>query len=286
MFKLNFLGDSRITPMNINKLAVATGLTSAIVLGAFVESADAQFLRRRLGHTYSLTSGDEQTLTDQFTLVDTSLDGTTIIDQALSDPDIGLFVGAIEDYADASGTVSICPDFNCSSNLNSSPRFVYDSNGYPVFEQPVQTSPESFDGNLLAEFIPGGEDPLLRSVENDAIAYTIFNQETGLEVSTYRLNLIPEDLANIPDFDRDQAVNSLTYILENNLLGNSDRMVYLTESGFSEPYPTDENVTGLTRAGNVLLQNVSTTPVPEPVSMLGTLAALGVGVLLKLKQQH
>lgn len=284
--------------MKISKLAIVTGLTSAIALGAFIESADAQALRTRTGHTYSPTANDETTVTNQFTVVDTLPDGTVISDQASSNLNVGLFVGAIEDYAVVQGNVDICGDrANCpESSFNSDTTYLYDSLGYPIFARPVETITKPFDGDLLVEFFAPGEDALFKNSNESTFGYTIVNPETSLPVSTYRLTLGNIGTGN---FNQDEAVNSLSYILDNNLLGKSSRVIFtpkgqsFTGESVRYIYPTDVSATvpGIGGLGSVLLQNkfeqdISTTPVPESGTILGTLAALVTGALIKRMKQH
>ncbi len=291
--------------MNINKLAVATSLTSAIALGAFVESADAQVLRRRLGHTYSRTSVNETEIEAQFNLFDTTEDGKPILDQDPS-AQIGLFVGAIEDYTLVSGAVcsnssfilpgtdefseieAVCKDRSNSSKVNADSTYLYDDSGYPIFLESYPLTPDPMwtpiNANLSVQLYERGKDPLFLDSQEPTIAYSITNPETDEILFTARLFSTGTDgetvgYSEIVNFNSEEAVNSLSYILENDLLAKASPLEDDGDGSFT-------NDTASVLVQNKFEQDVSTTPVPEPVSMLGTLAALGVGALLKLKKQH
>jgi len=275
--------------MKISKLLITTGLTSAIALGAFIESADAQ-VRRRRGNTYSPTSSNESSVIAQFTLVDTTEDGSPILDQETAARS-GLFVGAIENYALVNGSVcsrfnsnaateEVCSNRSNSSSVNADPDYFYDSSGFPIFLQSDPLSPLSppINGNLSAQLFLPGEDLLFLNSKETVIAYSIINPETDEELFTVRLLPTgtvgsPGGYSGIDDFNFEEAVNSLSYILENNLL--------------SRARPVEDGFLGI---GSVLLQSrseqISTTPVPESGTILGTLAALATGALIKRMKQH
>lgn len=269
--------------MKTSKLVIATGLTTAIALGAFIESADAQSLRRRPGNRYSPTSSNEASVLAQFSLFDTTEDGKLILDQAPGEQ-IGLFIGAVENYAEASGTVctrtdtrtaneAVCRNLSNSSTINDSSAYFYNSSGFPVYfeSDPLILRSSPINANLSAQ--------LLRQDSQEIIEYSILNPETNEELFTARLLSQGLDGPNggysgIDNFSFEKAVNSSSYILENNLLGRS-RVV--EESSVGE---------GSVLLQNKFEQNLSTTPVPEPGTIFGTLAALATGALIKRTKQH
>ena len=95
------------------------------------------------------------------------------------------------------------------------------------------------------------------------LRYSILRPGTAQPVATYRL--LPAAYSTIPGFDTDQAVNSLPYILENNLLGRT-RPVF---SGFSDTF-TGVGTPRLSSLADVLVQNQieESVPVPEPSGTL------------------
>jgi len=266
------------------KLMMAISLTTVFGVSAFMESAEAQ---RRTGNTYSQTGEDEQNVQAQFSLVNATREGIPIDDAEGGNDSIGLFIGAIENYSPAKGEICFnsfqegCdPGFNIS-RFHESSRYLYNSSGFPIFmrEMPLMARGIPFDGNLLAELVePGIEQYSPSRTTTDAIiAYSIFRRDK--RVSRYRLfNLASVDIA--------QAVNSLEYILDNNLLGLTQTVRDDIDTG------SDQRI--ILSGGDVLVQNqfeqdIPTTPVPEPDTTIASLLGIGVlgaGSLLKRKVKH
>jgi hypothetical protein len=265
------------------KLMVAIALATGFGMSAFMESAEAQ---RRMVTTYSQPGEDEQFVNFQFSLVNATREGIPIDDAAGANDRIGLFIGAIENFAPATGEFCFsfsnerqtdCNPSPSSSPFNQSSRYFYDSSGFPIFRpsDPLDTAGSSFDGNLLAQFVEAGEElyDTFPPSSPAAIAYSIFRADSILgadePVLTYRL-------LNLDGLDITQAVNSLEYILENNLLGAS-----LTVIGRFTDSDTGNTITqfGIADAlvQNQFEQDVPTTPVPEPDTTIASL--LGIGVL-------
>lgn len=255
------------------KLVMATALATVTAIGSFIESAEAQ--RSRRGNTYSSTGSDEQSVLAQFSLVNATEDGQPIVDQEGANDYVGLFMGAIENYTGGFGEVCVGQAEVCDAGSPSpdDPRYIVDSAGFPIFVQPFVPNSSPFDGDLRAEFFAANEDPLFDQIfdqnPNDfsdaAIAYSILKPGEAEPVISYRL-----DIAGL---DQDQAVNSITYIIENNLLGEAQPVV--TE--FGPPFLD---------IGDNLVQAV--IPVPEPSSAPGTflVALVGAGLLLKRKMKR
>lgn len=149
-------------------------------------------------------------------------------------------------------------------------------------------------GDLLVQILEPGQDPLLQLSEYSdvtTIAYSIIKPgtyninepEKAEQLATFRL--LPNVYSNIADFDIDKSINSLDYILENNVLSATSPVIDIY---YDEQLKSNIGTVGI---GDILLQNkfeqnVSTTPVPEPGTILGTLAALSVGTLIKRTKQH
>jgi hypothetical protein len=272
------------------KLMVAIALATGFGMSAFMESAEAQTAaRRRRGNTYSQMNNDETNLDSVFTLVNANREGNLIREAVLENNNIGLFIGAIEDFDLADGRICFSSELgnpDCAPGSNSSPfnastRYLYDSSGFPIFKSndSITTQGSPFNGNLLAQFVePGQErDGSTGAARPASIAYSIFRSDSILgtdePVLSYRL-------LNLDGLDITQAVNSLEYILENNLLGASQPVRIR--------FP-NSNVLGT--VGSALVQNqfeqdIPTTPVPEPDTTIASLLGIGVlgaGSLLKRK---
>jgi len=285
------------------KLMVAVSIATGFGMSAFMESAEAQTADRRRGNTYSQMNNDETTLDFLFTLVNATRDGNLINDAVVGTEegteDIGLFIGAIENFDQAVGRICFSSfEPNCAPGSNSSPfnegprysnlmrqRYLYDSSGFPIFNSnpPLTTQGSPLDGNLLAQFIePGQELYGFPIVTSPVIAYSIFTADSIIgedePVFSYRL-------LNLDSLDITQAVNSLEYILENNLLGASlPVFLSFTDSDTGKPVL-------FLGGGDALVQNqfeedVPSTAVPEPDTTIASLLGLGVlgaGSLLKRK---
>jgi len=255
-------------------------------MSAFIEPAEAA---RRTGNDYSQTGENEQFVEAQFSLVNATREGILIDDDDIS-LGIGLFIGAIENYDTVKAGIgageiclgfipNVCPPGSNSSPFNADTRYLYDSSGFPILKSPLSLTGSPFDGNLLAQFVEPGQERY--SVIGDAqtitspaaIAYSIFRADSipGADepVLSYRL-------LNLDSLDITQAVNSLEYILENNLLGASRPVVsrIFTDSDTGEPVL----VLGI---GDTLVQNqfeedVPPTVIPEPDTTIASLLGLGV----------
>ncbi len=266
-------------------LMVAIALATGFGMSAFMESAEAQTAaRRRRGNTYSQTNNDETTFDYLFTLVNATRDGNLINAAVVGTEDSRLFIGAIEDFYLAEGRICFssfeenCADGSNSSPFNASTQYLYDSSGFPISNSndSLRTLGSPFDGNLLAELVePGIEQYSPSRTTTDAIiAYSIFRGDE--RVSRYRL-------FNLASVDITQAVNSLEYILDNNLLGLTQPVRDDIDTG------SDQRI--ILSVGDVLVQNqfeqdVPTTPVPEPDTTIASLLGIGVlgaGSLLKRK---
>jgi hypothetical protein len=250
------------------KLMMAISLSTGLGMSTLSESAEAA---RITSNEYSGTSQDQTSLTNQFSLVNATRDGNPIVDQN-PENNISIFSNAIEDYTCGSGQLQI-----------NSGRVVRDSSNNPIFvtrftpEDSIYSSGEKCTnfavGNLEAQLIESDSTFANRRT----IEYRIINPEATEPERSYILEL---DFSNptsslgffrgilFPsDFNLDQAVNSLTYILENNLLG------------FTEP-----SNGGLTE---IILRNKieKEIPDPSPTASLLALGALGAGSLLKRKMK-
>jgi len=243
------------------KLIVAVSIATGFGMSAFMESAEAQ---RREGNDYSETSINQTDVLRQFSLVDTTPEGNSIVDQAPDNNNLGVFIGAIENYTLGMG--SLCSrDFTpteCdidSGNLN------FDSFG--------NVTTGYFDAGLV---LPGVGDLRVELINDNLIQYTIFSPGNSVPPTSHILDFSSDQVAGnnfrptiqLPsNFDQNQAINSLSYILENNLLAATD----LADEGL--------NV--------IVLQNqIETVPESSATASLWALGTLGAGSLLKRKMKR
>ncbi len=274
---------------NTVKLMMTITLVTGFGMSAFIKPAEAQ---RRTGNRHSVASIDARSVTAEFSLVDVTIDGKPIDEdeKTKKNDKVGFFRGAIENYTEGKGTLCIAGDETNTSSDSDSDKFapcrngtvrggyIFDSSGYLIFRGGSEAftrdlSKSPFDGDLKAELFEAGEDPLFKD-NPTAIAYSILKpgeDETG-SVSSYRL-------LNLVGLDINQAVNSLKYILENNLLG------------LATPVVSGSGIDSYFLVGDVIIQNrfehgVPVTAVPEPDTTIASLLGLGVlgaGSLLKRK---
>ncbi|ALF55852.1 hypothetical protein ACX27_28180 [Nostoc piscinale CENA21] len=251
--------------MTIIKLMFAISLTVVPVILSFVEPAAAQ--RRLRTNTYSQTGSDQQNALAQFNLVNTARDGSEITDSA-SDLGIGLFQGAIQDFTSGNGEVCISGGNlgfqpNCPASSINTGRYVLDANGFLIFnpDRPFVPDTIPFDADLRAELIK--DNPAF-----EFISYSIVRPGQTEPLYSYLL------FAGF-GFDPNQAVNNLSYILEENILGKASRAVTSSDGSI-------ELIGGDTLLQNRFEQNIPNA-VPEPSATLGALAAVSIGLLFKRK---
>jgi len=250
--------------MKMKKLILAASLATIPVMSAFMESASAQrgMPPIALTNTYSQTNNNRQFVNSQFDLVNTTRDGNLITDAEI-DPNIGFFRAAIQRFTTGSG--EICVAFvqvqnNCLGGPQPIDRMTVDSFGFPLFNQPYVSNSIPFDGDLRAELI-----------ENGIVRYSIFQPGNPQAASTYRLDFSGFNL------DRDQSINNLSYILQQDLLANAQPE---TRNFGSASGSIVEN-------GRLFTQNRFEEDVPakifEPSATLGIFAVLSTASLLKRK---
>jgi hypothetical protein len=246
------------------KLMIA--VTSATVLGmsVFMEPAEAQ--RETSGNTYFKTGSDQESVGAKFSLIATGEDGQCAFDAVTELPTTCLFTGAIQNYTFGEGSLR---DNDREIRVGSYGNYI--SGSFDASEVLPGV------GNLKADIIQNNSPAIYGGRE--FIQYSIIppagsNQNTlvyGLDFldREFSKNIFrPADLKLPVDFDKYAAIKSLSYILDNNLLG-------LTE--------------GITSNLNQVVlrekfeQGVPVASLPEPSFTLGLLAVLGAGSLLKRK---
>lgn len=248
------------------KLMMAISLTTVFGVLAFMESAEAQ---RRQSNLYSETSTNQTTVQSQFTLVDTTPEGNSIVDQAQK-KHLGLFIGAIQDYT--LGTGSLCDPPSEEEEQIQDCKQEGIASGYLEFGTFGNVTTGFFK---TEEVLPGVGDLKVELMNDNLIQYTIFSPGNSVPPVSHILDFSSDKVAvnffrptiRLPsNFDQNQAINSLSYILENNLLGATKK------AGGS--------------FNTIVLHQIETVPEPSATAGLWALGTLGAGSLLKRKMKR
>ena len=241
--------------IKIVKLMIAVSLATVFGISAFMESAEAEYVGG--DEEYSLMSVDATSVGAQFILV-----GTPIIDDTNFNNDIGLFVGAIENYTTGTGRLTAIGARDNIGNLE--------------FQNPFEPDPNPIVvANLEASLIK--PSPFQNDEDEFVIQYKILGQGINNVIKT---SLLRPSLQSEPfELDQDQAINSLSYILENNLLGRSSIYETTGEDG-EDGEDTEPFFTGSFLVNSLTMEeeNPDSTTVPEPTAtaslfVMGTLSA-------------
>ncbi|MBF2050688.1 MAG: hypothetical protein IGS54_25550 [Elainella sp. C42_A2020_010] len=191
----------------------------------------------RIGNQYSITGTDETNISAQFKLFSTAPDGNPIPDQAGSNL-TGLFTGAIGNFTSGSGRLE---------SINSPDLVV-------PFQADNKVSFESL--NLRAELL--NYNPV---AQTGTLEYRFFQEpvnefQPGVDKTIFGLRFtITEDF--VENFDLNLVVNSLEYIVQNNLLGDGSNSNKLSGIGFSDdPIWQGKDIAG----GSVLTPPATTGP--------------------------
>lgn len=192
-----------------NQLNDTSGnFATAQLLGAFEVNIPV-----RSGNRYSVTGTDETFIQAQFNLFSTAPDGSPIADESASNT-VGLFTGAIGDFISGSGRLTGLLDAEVD-----------------FFNPDNQVVAATL--NLRADLI--NYDPI---AQTGTIEYRLFRKnvnefQPGVDETLFgiRFNLTPTFLTN---FDLNQSINSLSYILSQNLLGDGTGSGKPSGLGFSE----------------------------------------------------
>jgi hypothetical protein len=250
------------------KLMMAISLTTVFGVLAFMESAEAQ---RRQSNLYSETSIDQTTVGRQFSLVNTTPEGNSIVDQAPDNNNLGVFIGAIEDYT--LGTGSLCGSASASEDQIQLCEQRGISSGYLNFGSFGNVTTGFFNAEAV---LPGVGDLRVELINDNLIQYTIFSPGNSVPPTRHILDFSSEQVSGnffrptirLPSsFDQNKAVNSLSYILENNLLAATE----VADEGLN----------------TIVLQNqIETVPEPSATASLWGLGTLGAGSLLKRKMKR
>lgn len=281
--------------MKLIKWMTVTALATATVFGSFVESAEAA--GRRSGNQVSGSRSDDISIEYKFSIFSTDEDGNLFQDGDSKD-NSGSFVNAITDFKASSSLggsdiafttfciANLCEggDFNLPLvnpfTLNLETRLI--NAGDPILLPSGHPAISAFDENPLIagtnriEYILFGDQ--LDSVGITEIALII---EEGPEGNINSLKF--KDIDSLDNLSkRQQAVNSLEYILENEILdiANSIRVSGPSSTGqiVSRDSPDDFDI------------NAELVPVPEHTSVNSLLAfgivGLGLGIKRKLQAKQ
>jgi hypothetical protein len=276
--------------MKTMKLMMATALATTTLLGTFIESAEA--VSRGKGNEPSGSRKDPIEVEYNFKLYEITPTGVPRKDEDKNnDPNIGIFTGAIEEFQGRINKVG-----------NERP-FQFDLvNITGLFAEPGEDIdiPNPLTLDLTAKFIlaknpislPDGTPVFDLSGKNffeatqDRIEYTLTSsalEDRGIS----ELTLIITDLDSFDDINgRIQAVNSLTYIIENQLL---EKVNYIRVSGKVLNSSKISASESFTDPGSIASRRIEdrVVEVPEstPTNSLLALGALGAGLLLKRKMK-
>jgi hypothetical protein len=242
---------------NTVKLMMTITLVTGLGMSAFIKPAEAQ---RRQSNTYSQTATDETRIDYQFRLVDTTRDGIFISDQEPNNENLGLFIGAIEDYTKGLGQLTGI-------------RGTRDPFGNLIFRNSFNPEEELLDvGNLEATLVA---DPY--EANKNAIQYTILEQGTSRSILTSTLR--SSEIDKIYNFDLEQAINSLSYILTNELLGRS--ALYSSNPQGRPDFQGSILSNGAIKEEEI--PNHTAVPESDTTASLVAVGVLGAGALLKRK---
>ncbi|MEB3181992.1 MAG: hypothetical protein VKL59_23595 [Nostocaceae cyanobacterium] len=246
------------------KLMVAMTLAAVAVISAGMEPAAG---RVTVGNGYSLPGivTNSANIVVQLRLKDTPNSDSTGL--------IGDFRGAADVEIAKLGTGTLCLNPNgpggssspqpaiCATGKPRNPQdvYVFDDSGFVIVATPIQSKITLSNLNFRAELLTDQSNSNI----SEQILYSIFAPQQAKPLLTF-------NVFDFKDIDKNLAVNSLSYILQKNLLERTINGTYL-EDGNNKPL------------GRVLLQNQFVQEVAEPSLTLGALAAVSAGLLLKRK---
>ncbi|WP_413160434.1 hypothetical protein ACL6C3_18135 [Capilliphycus salinus ALCB114379] len=270
--------------MKIIKLITVTALTVGAVFGAVVESVNAV---TKTGNRGTGGRSDQVGVQYEFSIFSTDDDGNTIPDDD-GDPvnSSGTFLNAILDFKaefDNLGTLIDFEDFhiadaslNLKASLINAGETIFLPDGVPVFDAFDKTNPLIAETNRIEYILYGGQ---LESQGISELAL-IIKEVDNLVDDSYDFFFEDLESLNTPT-KRIMAVNSLDYIIENQLLGKINE---IRVSGLS----STEVVLGDEQSDFVESNSektYQTIPESNTCSSLLILGVLGVGWGLKRRFQ-
>ncbi|MEM9219770.1 MAG: Calx-beta domain-containing protein [Cyanobacteria bacterium P01_F01_bin.150] len=244
-------------------------IVDTVANGTIIDDENA--LTKIQGNVYSQSAQNQETLESQLEVYTVSQDGFFIPDEAPADEKTGTFLGAIQNFRSVDGKLKVVRDDDDNSDNDD----VVTENGFAVIsdQQPLVLKETVFDiGNLEAKLVYN--TPLFGN--RTVIEYTLYTG-TGSDRTNIRTSVLdiddlgdsskPSDPFNDfptralpPNFDRNLAINSLEYIVENHLLGLTVPLLDPEDDGIFEPgavdiilqdtFEKDLNIVGQKRQGN------------------------------------
>jgi hypothetical protein len=196
--------------INFKKVSALAAMTATLT-ASFVVSAFMQPVKAQLGgETYDEMSYDQQNILFQLSLVRKP-------DSQRKNRLLGEFKEAVE-VRFGSGEVCVTTDPNAQAPIcatgTQQGRYVYDAKGYPILAKPFTVNKTLSNLTLRAEFFKAGQDPIIPNSKSDSIGYSVFEPQKTEPLLMYRL-------VNLDNINTQRAVNSLQYILKNNLFKNA-----------------------------------------------------------------
>lgn len=280
--------------MKLGKLLTVTALATGVALGAFVDSAEAQFITRE-GNGYSERGGNEESIFNTYILYDRKPDGQLILDNDGNlNNNRGLFIGAVE-------------EFKSYSNFQLNPSGFDDDPTNDFFDFNKLPNPDAVAtiANLETRWFKDDEinkDLGLKSTyTGNIIEYTISGQgNSSNEPASLSLYLLDtKEVSTVPsllsDFDPKRATNDLSYILDNFLISEAitaDSSRDDEQDGFGLDFIDNQlkDEEQLTfddfRGGPFFEGKIESNPVPESTSIVSLLALGAVGVSFGMKQKR
>lgn len=225
-------------------VAIADGTAT----GTIIDDEDA--LAKIQGNTYSQSAQNQETLESQFEIYTVNQEGFFIPDEAPTDERTGTFLGAVQNFRSVEGKLKVGDDAGAPGNDD-----VVTENGFAVIsdQDPLILKETVFDsGNLEAKLVYNA--PLFEN--RTVIEYTLYtgtgSSRTDIRTSVLDIDDLgdsdtnPVDTFNDfpsrtlpPNFDRDLAINSLEYIVENHLLGLTEPLLDPEDDGTFAPGAVD-----------------------------------------------
>ena len=176
---------------------------------ALIIDDENETITTQTSNQYSQTGTDETEVQSQFNLTQTTADGNAILDTLTTNPNEGLFIGAVQNFQFGNGSLTNTADetvanFNPDNNTTLS------------------------SANLRARFIDNPEP------DADVIEYSILppNSSNSVLDITYDIERVFGAPVPPDELDVNQAINALDYIVENDLL-NRRGTIFIENFGFA-----------------------------------------------------
>jgi hypothetical protein len=283
--------------MKTMKLMMATALATATLVGTFIESAEA--VSRGKGNEPSGSRTNQLDVNYEFELFTITPTGKPRTDEDdNSKNNIGIFTGAIEEFK---GRISdIGGKFEFDEVIIARPDLIDGGANFDPLEENGQEliidSPLTLD--LTAKLISAGSSILLPngtpainifggnnlSADEDRIEYTL----TGNALEDRGISELTLIIAGLGDInDPIQAVNSIEYIIDKQLLGKVNNIRVSAISSFeSSKIYSDESTVSRPSTSKRIDDRVVEVPESSTTNSLLALGFLAVGSLLRRKMKE